>query len=113
MKLAPEGRKRLETMKKALAAGLPLAGLLAGAAMGASEALAGSVAESEEFMVASPRLHVTADGHLVAEDGTPVVVVREKTEGTEAPKIAEMVVPGYLSGGRPSGPAEGAAEGQP
>lgn len=32
MKLEPEGRKRLESMKKTLAAGLPLAGLLAAAA---------------------------------------------------------------------------------
>ncbi len=32
MKLEPEGRKRLDSMKKTLAAGLPLAGLLAAAA---------------------------------------------------------------------------------
>lgn len=32
MKLEPEGKKRLESMKKTLAAGLPLAGLLAAAA---------------------------------------------------------------------------------
>ena len=32
MKLDPEGKKRLESMKKALAAGLPLAGLLAASA---------------------------------------------------------------------------------
>ena len=32
MKLDPDGRKRLDAMKKALAAGLPLAGLLAAAA---------------------------------------------------------------------------------
>ena len=32
MKLDPNGRKRLDAMKKALAAGLPLAGLLAAAA---------------------------------------------------------------------------------
>ena len=32
MKLEPKGRKRLDSMKKTLAAGLPLAGLLAGAA---------------------------------------------------------------------------------
>ena len=37
MKLEPEGKKRLETMKKTLAAGLPLAGLLAAsAAVGAA-----------------------------------------------------------------------------
>ena len=34
MKLDPEGKKRLESMKKTLAAGLPLAGLLAGRAHG-------------------------------------------------------------------------------
>lgn len=33
MKLEPEGRKRLDSMKKTLAAGLPLAGLLAAAAV--------------------------------------------------------------------------------
>jgi hypothetical protein len=32
VKLEPEGRKRLDSMKKTLAAGLPLAGLLAAAA---------------------------------------------------------------------------------
>ena len=37
MKLEPEGKKRLEAMKKTLAAGLPLAGMLAAsAAVGAS-----------------------------------------------------------------------------
>ncbi|MBR6021466.1 MAG: hypothetical protein IK066_03495 [Kiritimatiellae bacterium] len=37
MKLEPEGKKRLESMKKTLAAGLPLAGLLAAsAAVGAA-----------------------------------------------------------------------------
>ena len=37
MKLEPEGKTRLETMKKTLAAGLPLAGLLAAsAAVGAA-----------------------------------------------------------------------------
>ena len=37
MKLEPEGKTRLETMKKRLAAGLPLAGMLAAlAAVGAS-----------------------------------------------------------------------------
>lgn len=38
MKLEPEGKKRLESMKKRLAAGLPLAGLLAAAAVCTPEA---------------------------------------------------------------------------
>ncbi len=38
MKLDPEGKKRLESMKKTLAAGLPLAGLLAAAAVCTPEA---------------------------------------------------------------------------
>lgn len=38
MKLDPEGMKRLESMKKTLAAGLPLAGLLAAAAVCTPEA---------------------------------------------------------------------------
>lgn len=38
MKLEPEGKKRLESMKKTLAAGLPLAGLLAAATVCTPEA---------------------------------------------------------------------------
>ena len=38
MNLEPEGRKRLDSMKKTLAAGLPLAGLLAAAAVCTPEA---------------------------------------------------------------------------
>lgn len=38
MKLDPEGKKRLESMKKRLAAGLPLAGLLAAATVCTPEA---------------------------------------------------------------------------
>lgn len=38
MNLDPEGKKRLESMKKTLAAGLPLAGLLAAAAVCTPEA---------------------------------------------------------------------------
>lgn len=41
MKVDANGRKRLEAMKKALAAGVPLAGLLAGMAC-ATEAVAGN-----------------------------------------------------------------------
>jgi hypothetical protein len=40
MRLEAEGKARLEAMKRALAAGVPLAGLLAGAAVGSSEAVA-------------------------------------------------------------------------
>jgi hypothetical protein len=36
VKLEPEGKNRLEAMKKRLSAGLPLAGMLAAAAVGAS-----------------------------------------------------------------------------
>lgn len=40
MRLEAEGKARLEAMKRALAAGVPLAGLLAGAVVGSSEAVA-------------------------------------------------------------------------
>ena len=116
MNLTPDGKQRLAAMKKTLAAGLPLAGMLAavaaGVAMqgGTSEALAGSFSESEEFRGASPPLHLMPDGHLVTEDGTPIVIVQEKTEGTGEVKIVDRVFPGYLSGG---GPSENTTEEQP
>ena len=42
MNVDANGRKRLEAMKKALAAGVPLAGLLAGMACATDEAVAGN-----------------------------------------------------------------------
>ena len=109
MKLSPTGRNRLEAMKRALAAGLPLAGLLAASAMVAPEALAGSVMELNGGEGLA--LKLAPDGRLVTEDGTPVVIVDMKTGETGEIVDRVRVFPGYLSGGPPpSDPSEDSAE---
>ena len=99
MKLEPEGKKRLESMKKTLAAGLPLAGLLAASAavgavaQGCGRCVPGIIAQPappppEEWrvrgrMVAQPAPEEQLPAELVAEPGNPETTVFPADEQAE------------------------------
>jgi hypothetical protein len=78
VQLEPEGKKRLETMKKRLAAGLPLAGMLAALAAVADVA----EAQEERMPRASIVMRPREERPVM---GKPVIVLPETPENPESP----------------------------
>ena len=89
MRLEAEGKARLEAMKRALAAGVPLAGLLAGAAVGSSEAVAEERGFGGDIVVSMGDL--TAGGTTSEPDDAAKPGQWPETEAGE--KEAPMDVP--------------------
>lgn len=114
MKLEREGKKRLEAMKKALAAGLPLAGLLAASVAAGGEAQGcASNAEATGESPAEVREPWVTDGDIV-EDPEPISFGEYVTMGVGvAPPLIpeEPEVPEEPD--EPEEPADGEEAGQP
>ena len=89
MKVDANGRKRLEAMKKALAAGVPLAGLLAGMAC-ATEAVAGDGFRTAGMPMLPPRLEERRVMGKIPPRTAMVDEGRAKDpKGTETPEAVE------------------------
>lgn len=115
MKLELDGKKRLEAMKKTLAAGLPLAGLLAASVAAGGEAQGcASNAEATGESPAEVREPWVTDGDIVEVELEPISFGEYVTMGVwvtpplipEEPEVPEEP-------DEPEEPADGEEAGQP
>ena len=107
MKLEPEGKKRLEAMKKALAAGVPLAGMLAAsAAVGASAQGCASRTPMGRFPSEPQQEEWVLDGDIAPVEQIPPeeeFVTMGEIVAPDIPKAPEV----------PEAPADGEEAAQP